>query len=351
MNHFGTMKLRMQIGPTFHHAPGCWRRLSRLLTAGILIAGSGACGIVAAEPLMRATTDAASGQATVLEGNTRVLQYNHKTVNPAPETLAKIAAANLKYARPRSDYIHPLLGPSGEELTLDWAVDHPHHRGIYWAWPEVMFGDQTGDLHALQRVFARPDGEPTTRNGDEAAVVEAQSVWKWEDQTPIVREKVCIRAEKAGPHGRRIDLTITLTAVTDGVTLARRSTNQYGGLNSRFAAAKALALTHHADAEGTAPRMAWHRAVGTWSPSTTPASVTIFESATNPGYPADHVEFPELAWFQPTFPKAGTRHPLKQGEPLVLKYRYLIRGGDLGGEKVLRDEWLKFNPPQPASIP
>ena len=74
MNHFGTMKIRMQIGPSFHQAPGFRQRLSRWLAAGILIAGPGAFGIVTAEPLMRVTTDAASGQTVVLEGDTRVLR-------------------------------------------------------------------------------------------------------------------------------------------------------------------------------------------------------------------------------------------------------------------------------------
>jgi hypothetical protein len=330
---------------------GRWRRLTRTTAAGVLLASAGAFGIAAAEPLLRVTTAPGSGQTVVLEGTTRVLQFNHQTIDPPPATLARIADANLKYARSRSDYIHPLYGPSGEELTLDWAVDHPHHRGIYWAWPEVGFNGQTGDLHALQRVFARPVAKPVTRDGDQAAVIEAESEWKWEDQTPIVREKIVIRVEKAGPHGRRIDLTITLNAVADGVTIARRDTDKYGGLNSRFAAAKALAITHHVDAPETTPRMAWHRAAGTWNPAPTPASVTIFEKSTNPGYPADHVEYPELPWFQPTFPKAGTRHPLKQGEQLVLHYRYLIHSGAAGDEKALRDEWLNFNPSQPTTTP
>ena len=63
------------------------------------------------------------------------------------------------YAVPRSNYIHPVYGLSGEMLTRDWSKDHPHHRGIYWAWPEVEFGKKLGDLHALQIVFARPTGK------------------------------------------------------------------------------------------------------------------------------------------------------------------------------------------------
>ncbi len=299
------------------------------------------------EPLMRVVTDAASGQCVIREGAVNVLQFNHQTVQPPPGVLAKISAGNQKYAQARSDYIHPLYGPSGEVLTMDWAVDHPHHRGIYWAWPEVMLGDQTGDLHALQRVFARPVGMVTSTHGAEFATIQAASDWMWEDQTPIVHEQVSIRAEKAGPHGRRIDLTLTFTAIVDGVSIARRETDKYGGLNTRLGTATGLAITHHADAEGVTPREAWHLATGTWANAARPASVAIFEKTANPGYPADHVEYPELAWLQPTFPRAGQRYALKKGEPLVLQYRYLIGGADSATEKVLRDEWSILNHPTP----
>ena len=316
--------------------------------AAMMVIGTLGWGSVMAEPLMHVVMADPAGPAIIREGAPNVLQYNYQTVQAPPGVMAKIAPGNQKYARPRGDYIHPLYGLSGEELTLDWAVDHPHHRGIYWAWPEVMLGDQTGDLHALQRVFARPAGTIRTQDGESLATVEAENDWMWEDKTPIVREKVVIQAEKAGPNGRRIDLSITLVALVDGVTIARRETDKYGGLNSRFGPAKGLAITHHADAEGAVPRMAWHHMTGTWGESNKPTGITILEKSGNPGYPADHIEFPELAWFQPTFPKAGERHALKKGEPLVLQYRYIIRGGDTPDENMQRDEWRHFN--QPASI-
>jgi hypothetical protein len=50
------------------------------------------------------------------------------------EGLAQMCAGNRIYARARSDHIHPLSEPGGAVLTKDWPVDHPHHRGIYWAW-------------------------------------------------------------------------------------------------------------------------------------------------------------------------------------------------------------------------
>ena len=76
--------------------------------------------------------------------------------------------------------IHPLYGPHGEILTDDWTPDHPHHRGIYWAWPEVDWQGKRGDLHALQHVFARPTGKIETQHGADFAQITAENVWRWE---------------------------------------------------------------------------------------------------------------------------------------------------------------------------
>ena len=107
---------------------------------------------------MQAARDLASGQIDITDSGKPVLRYNYKTVEPG-EMLNKVTPGNLIYTRARSDYIHPLYGLDGEVLTRDWSIDHPHHRGIYWAWPEVDFGTNRGDLHALQKVFARPHGQ------------------------------------------------------------------------------------------------------------------------------------------------------------------------------------------------
>ncbi len=323
------------------------QRLLPILAA----AASSALPVSAAEPVMRVTPGARAGDFVIRENETPVLVYHHQTVEPPPATLARIAPGNLKYAKPRSDYIHPLYGPSGEELTLDWAVDHPHHRGIYWAWPEVTWKGETRDLHALQGVYARPVGTPVLTAGDDAATITATSEWKWNDETPVVREQVALRAERSGAHGCRIDLAITLEALEDGVTLARRETTKYGGLNTRLAPAKHLALSHHADPAEAATPMAWHRAAGIWGAASNAASITVFENASNLCYQADHIQYPELPWFQPTFPRAGLRHALKKGEPLTLTYRYWIRGGKAADETTTREEWRKFNTPQPGASP
>lgn len=271
--------------------------------------------------------------------NGPILEYVARTVPLPHGYLEEIAEGNRIYAKPRSGYLHPLYGLDGVPLTLDWSVDHPHHRGIYWAWPEVGFGEETGDLHALQHVFSRAVGEPKVIRSAEHSRVEASNLWLWEDTAPIVFESVTITAlPLSDAGGRAVDLELRFTALVDEVTLARRGTNLYGGLNVRLAPVEGLAFAHHADPAGAATRRAWSTATGTWAGSERVTTLAILEHPTNPDHPGDWITYEYLPWFQPTFPRGDTRFALRRGEPLTLRYRFLILPG-AAEAKTLHAAW------------
>lgn len=289
---------------------------------------------------MKALQDEETGQLLIMEGDKRVLQYNYQTIEPGT-LLSQVAESNLKYARPRSNYIHPLYGFDGEELTLDWPVDHPHHRGIYWAWPEVKLGEEMGDLHALQYVFARPTGNYQLRQTGEYAEIEAQNTWLWQDQDPIMQETALMRAFKTQNDERIIDLEFHWQALEDGISVARRSTNLYGGLNVRLNAVENQTIEFHTDSETSSPRMTWAQLSGIFKGGSAETGVSILQHRDNPDYPGDWVEYPELNWFQPTFPAADTRYPIPKDEKLVLRYRIWIHQGKSDVESHA-EKWRAF---------
>ena len=309
-----------------------------------------ALAVVAAATGVRAE-ESTGGIALAVDG-TPLLRYQHTVVSPPAGYRERIPAQARRYAVVRSGYLHPLFGPHGEELTADWSHDHPHHRGVYWAWPEVVFRGEMKDLHALQGVFSRPVGKPeVARANDGAAELHAVNQWMWNDETPIVREEVTIRgAKKNAGHDRYVDLTIKLAALEEGVTIARRQAKLYGGLNIRLAPVTGLKLVHHADPVPTAVtaqdrQVAWQYASGVWRGANEPTTLVVFEDTANPGYPGDYIQYPNLPWFQPTFPPAGQRYELKQDKPLTLRYRFWIVDGAAPDEEQLRNEWSRFNPP------
>ena len=311
---------------------------------------------------MVARNAASGGGIELLESGKTILRYNYATVEPG-EVLKRVSEGNLKYARPRSDYIHPLFGVDGQELTRDWAVDHPHHRGIYWAWPEV---EQTppagpvtggnvstnkpvaerGDLHALQRIFARPTGRVRLNNTATYAEVEAENQWYWEERprSAVVRELTLIRAYRAENKSRFVDLAFLFTGLEPGVTIARRETDKYGGLNIRMATPQSQQIIVHSDASDSTPLRAWSDLSGVFQEAGGTggaAGLLVLQHRSNPDYPGDWIQYPELSWCQPTFPSAGERYPLTPGRALVLRYRLWIHGEVSQGEidKIAKGQW------------
>lgn len=304
---------------------------------------------------MEAKKDQASGQIVLTENGKPILQYNYKTVfeRDALDTLAAnkyivtptdtFMANPSIYAVPRSNYIHPVYGLNGEMLTRDWSKDHPHHRGIYWAWPEVEFGSKRGDLHALQIVFARPTGNIKLEGGRGFARVEAENIWMWEDKVPIVQEVAVIQAYSSTDKGRIIDLAFRFVALKDSVTLARRETKFYGGLNVRMQTPKQQEISTFRDTTNVDPRRAWSDLSGLFTGASSKSGMTVLQYHQNPDYPGDWIQYPELSWCQPTFPAAGTRYPLVPGKPLILRYRLFIHNGSKPELSMATALWDTFN--------
>lgn len=287
----------------------------------------------------------AEGQFDVREGDRPALRYNYALIEPGA-LLDQVKPANRIYARARSDYIHPLFGLHGETLTRDWPLDHPHHRGIYWAWPEVDWRGERGDLHALQRVFARPVGRCFTSDGAVFAQLVAENVWKWDDAEPIVQERAVIRAYRATEAGRLLDLEFQFTALREPVLLARRGTDKYGGLNLRFAEVEEQRITTHTDPTNATPRRAWAEIAGRFAGASAPSGVAILQHGANPDHPGDWAQYPNLNWVQPTFPAAGTRWELKPGQPLVLRYRLWLHPGGPASAGQCDLHWKAYQSPE-----
>jgi hypothetical protein len=310
--------------------------------AALLLLCLAACapGLVAAEGGLTVFRAANDQYLEIRDAGKPVLRYNFRTV-PVPKT------AKGKYAVARGDYVHPIWGPAGEVLTKDYSPDHPHHRGLYWAWPEVTYKGQTRDLHALQGVFARPVKIVLAETFEDAAVIIAASKWLWGDKEHIVDEMASISASKLDADGGRvIDLAYTFTARVDGVTLARRGQKAYGGLNLRMSARTGQQILPHTDPADTLaakkPRRAWAQLVGTPAGGKGPVALAILQHAGNPHYPGDWVTYPNLNWLQPTFPAKGVKHPLTKGKPLVLKFRLYIQAGKVSDKK-LDTLWRDLN--------
>jgi hypothetical protein len=299
-----------------------------------------------AQNSLQVKTNSETGQWLISENDKPVLQYNYAVV-PLPDgywNKVKDSSYKRTYAVPRSNYIHPLYDLDGNPITKDWSEDHPHHRGIYWAWPEVGYKNEFGDLHALQKVFARPTGkiEDVTENGQIKLV--AENVWKWFDEEPIVNEQTIITVSPLDQNGRKINLEFRFNALVDGVTLARRQRKFYGGLNIRMLPLKDFKIGSFYDNEkdvSQTEQPAW--VCASWkNPDTeSQTELTVFEKSSNPDYPGELYKYPEINWFQPTFPKKETRYALKKNEPLILRYQLWLHNA-ADDDNAKKESWKNF---------
>lgn len=283
---------------------------------------------------LQISEDSTTGRYTITDGSKPVLTYNFNIV-------AVPAGVTGRYAVARCDYVHPIYGPNGEVLTKDFSPEHAHHRGIYWAWPEVTWKGEKRDLHALQGVFARPVKIIRKIAENKCAILEAENVWKWGDTEPIVREwaTICVSNEK--DNRRVIDFEFRFEGLVDGVTIARRGQSHYGGFNIRLSTRGNQKITTHTDPPEKSPRSAWACLAGVPPEGKEPVSIVILQNATNPAHPGDWIQYPNLNWLQPTFPAKGTAHELKQGIPLVLKYRLVVCKGEVD-EAVMSKLWSEY---------
>jgi len=326
------------------------------------------------ENIIKAFSDKNTRQAIVEEDGKKVLQYNYQTVyekdviRPQSQKDTELSFSTMSgvyydeylkahpelekndttqssiYSVPRSDYIHPLYSLNGEMLTNDWPDGgHPHHRGIFWAWPEVEFGIQRGDIYALQRVFARPGGNIKYTSGPVFAEIDAENLWMWEDKEEIVNEQAIIRVYRSTGETRIIDLTIKLLALKDSITIATRFTNSYGGLNIRMQTPEKQDISYFTDKTGSAPQRAWSDFNGIFEGSKTTSGLMVLQHKENPGYPGVWRDYPGLAWVQPTFPTPNTRYKLSTETPLVLQYRLIIHNGGKPDKSTSEKKWDAYH--------
>ena len=191
--------------------------------------------------------------------------------------------------------------------------------------------------------------------GDDAAVLEAVNVWRYDDDpAPVVNETVTIRASKTtgkeGARSRTVDVDVRLEALVDGMAIAGRQKVEYGGyggmslrLNPEVKEFSIRAVHPHPDKwRGDDSKIvervidpakfgdaAWmaiygkYPAAGVEKPEFT--TVVAFESKATPLYP-NNFRYYGSTCICLAFP-GRTIFPLAKGKPLDYKTRFVICEG------------------------
>lgn len=139
----------------------------------------------------------------------------------------------------RAGYVHPLYSLNENILTDDSPVDHPYHRGIFWAWHQVILNDKNiADGWMSEHISWKPI-RVKIRKGRNKITLHSQLIWNaelsLEVATPIVKEETTITVFKANAQYRILDFDINLFALVDHLKIGGSDDPKgYGGFCLRL---------------------------------------------------------------------------------------------------------------------
>lgn len=273
----------------------------------------------------------------IQDGDTKVLFYQRM-----PKSM------DGKFAR--ANYIHPLHDLDGETITEDFPDDHPHHRGIFWAWHQVTIGDKrVGDPWALKDC-GWDVRDVKAEASDNALSLRTTAFWlspKWTDakggpQKPFVREEAIIRVHRSEADRRVIDFEISLTALEPEMRIGGAApTPGYGGFSPRIKLPKDVRfLGPKGDVEplkGAVDPSPWIDVAGSFAKDRT-SGIAMLTHPTTPGFPQPWILRRSGSMQNPVYPGAEPV-PLSTEKPLVLRYRLVLHRGAADAKQI--DIWQR----------
>jgi len=276
-------------------------------------------------------------------GKKKIFNYNKQPTKDAEQ-------AEPYYLR--TGYIHPLYSPSDKVVTGDYASDHPHPHGLFFAWTKTSFRGkptefwnqkkQLGDIRLNQ--FHGTEDKGRSRVGK---IEQIYTKGKDSDE-PILRETWEISVPEQKKSYNVFDLTSTQTCATKDPLQIHKY--HYGGMAIRGNAAwipptkdeapvgKMLTSEGLTRENGNHARPRW---VALYGPID---GVTCGVAAlANP----DNFRAPQWVRLHPSKPyfvfAPMVEEPVKiePGKPYISKFRYVTFDGE-PDTKVLDGIWKEF---------
>ncbi|MFN7935473.1 MAG: DUF6807 family protein [Bryobacteraceae bacterium] len=129
-------------------------------------------------------------------------------------------------------YLHPVNSPAGVTVTDDGPVDHKHHRGVFWGWPQVEQSGVKGDSWLRKGAEHRFERIVEKKILAEEARLKVEHTWLLEGK-PIAKETVTIQAFPR--HQMNVSIEIEALHAPVRIAGAPEQNKGYGGFSARFA--------------------------------------------------------------------------------------------------------------------
>ena len=302
-------------------------------------------------------TRGANGASAQWEGTAIKLAVGSKPAFYYQARPTEPPRADIKPSFKRGGYIHPVLTPSGAQVTDDYPRNHIHHHGIWFPWTKTKFegrepdfwnmGQETGTIEpvAVDAVWSGPvhAGFSARHRFVDLTASPAKTALNetWE---------VKLFARQGGAHV--FDLVSTQTCATSAPLELPKF--YYGGLGVRGNWAwngkgKAYMMTSSGETnvvKGNETRGKWFHVGGLVDGKLAGMAVLCHPS---------NFRFPQPLRLHPSEPfvcfapsQLGDWE-ISPGKPYVSKYRFVVADGPASQEK-LEQEWQDYASPVTVEI-
>ena len=252
----------------------------------------------------------------------------------------------------RAGFIHPLYTLIENNLTEDMPEDHPYHRGIFWAWHQILWNNkQIADGWTSENISWEPIKVEVHKN-KKNVILRSEMLWKSAFEhnmpTPIVREYTTIKVYKSTSQSRIIDFDIQLFALKDNLRIGGSDDEKgYGGFCLRLKLPEDISFvsrdTEVSPLETAVHAGPWMDFVGSFDGKDfSKIGVTVFSNASNPGPPGQWILRKKGSMQNIVYPG---RSPVKLPKTgLRLRYRLVIHDSKIKSSELenLYQEYIRY---------
>ncbi len=273
------------------------------------------------------------GGLWILDGSKRIAFYQKEP-----------AGTNLPDER--SNYLHPLYLPDGTVITENAPDDHPHHRGVYWAWHQILInGRAVGDSWTLENFVNEVDEVGFTRDGQGNGILQTKVLWRspaWKNgKEALLHETATYTFYPQKSNFRRITIDLALTSLADHLQLGGSDDEKgYGGFSVRMKLPDDMAfIGEHGEVEpqNTAVEAGnYINMTGPVGKNGSPGGIVIYAHPENQSTPPTWILRKKASMQNAVFPG---RKPvdLQKSVPLKLSYTLILYNGRINAGTILEE--------------
>ncbi|WP_423126802.1 DUF6807 family protein [Gaoshiqia sp. Z1-71] len=274
-----------------------------------------------------------NGGFLIIEGGKKIAFYQKEAIRSGQEDL-------------RNNFWHPVYLPDGTEITENAPADHPHHRGLFWAWHQILIdGKPAGDPWELKDYQVDVKDVEFKRTGNGTGDFITTAFWRssaFENgEIPYLKEKAHHTFYLQSGNYRLIKIDLELTALTDKLKLGGSNDEKgYGGFSARIRLPENVRFSGengNVEPQNTAVEAGQYiNITGGMAKNGSQGGVLIYADQKNQSSPQRWILRNKASMQNAVFPGA-TPVDLQKDVPLKLSYTLVLYTGKIKEKRILKE--------------